>query len=112
MISFGIAWPNGRSGGILLGADLNHFDIGAIDEGDFYVKFLLRDKSNGFKFALYVVYGPAQLHDKHAFLVEMANTCYHGENPYIIRGNFNIMRKAEEKSTSNFDTNGQISLTR
>jgi hypothetical protein len=44
--------------------------------------------------------------------VEMANTCYHGENPYIIRGNFNIMRKAEEKSTSNFDTNGQISLAR
>jgi len=28
-------------GGILLGADLNYFDIGAIDEGDFYVKFIL-----------------------------------------------------------------------
>jgi hypothetical protein len=59
--------PHGRSGGILLGADLNHFDIGTIYEGDFYIKFLLRDKSNGFKFALYVVYKPAQLHDKHAF---------------------------------------------
>jgi len=27
--------PHGRSGGILLGVDLNVFDIGAIDEGDF-----------------------------------------------------------------------------
>ena len=33
--------PHDRSGGILLGADLNYFDIGAIDEGDFYVKFIL-----------------------------------------------------------------------
>ena len=40
--------PHGRFGGILLGVDLGVFDIGAIDEGDFYVKFLLRNKSDGF----------------------------------------------------------------
>jgi hypothetical protein len=34
--------PHGRSGGILLGVDLSVFDIGAIDEGDFYVNFTLR----------------------------------------------------------------------
>ena len=34
--------PHGRSGGILLGVDLNVFDIGAIAEGDFLVKFTLR----------------------------------------------------------------------
>ena len=44
--------PHGRSGGIQLGVDLNVFDIGAIAEGDFYVKFTLRIKSDGFKFAL------------------------------------------------------------
>ena len=36
--------PHGRSGGILLGVDLQVFDIGAIAEGDFYVKFTLRCK--------------------------------------------------------------------
>jgi len=36
------------------------FDIGAIDEGDFYVKFTLRCKLNDFMFNLYTVYGPAQ----------------------------------------------------
>ena len=44
--------PHGRSGGIQLGVDLNVFYIGAIAEGDFYVKFTLRIKSDGFKFAL------------------------------------------------------------
>ena len=34
--------PHGRSGGILLGVDLNVFDIGAIVQRDFYVKFTLR----------------------------------------------------------------------
>ena len=33
--------PHGRPGGILLGVDLMVFDIEAIDEGDFYVKFML-----------------------------------------------------------------------
>ena len=52
--------PRGRSGGILLGIDINVYDIGAIDEGDHYVKFHLCTKMDGFKWALVVVYGPAQ----------------------------------------------------
>ena len=56
--------PHGRSGGILLGVDLHVFNIGAIAEGDFYVKFTLRCKNDGFKFVLYTVYGPAQYQNK------------------------------------------------
>ncbi|CAD6255780.1 unnamed protein product [Miscanthus lutarioriparius] len=95
--------PHGRSGGILLGVDLNFFDIGAIDEGDFYVKFTLRCKSNDFKFVLYTVYGPAQIQNKNAFLVELANTCSKESLPYIIGGDFNIMREREDKSSGDFD---------
>jgi hypothetical protein len=62
--------PHGRSGGILLGVDLSVFDIGAIDEGDFYIKFTLRYKSTDFKFVLYSIYGPAQSQNKAAFLAE------------------------------------------
>jgi hypothetical protein len=32
--------PRGRSGDILLGVDLQFFDIGAIEEGDYYVNFI------------------------------------------------------------------------
>jgi exonuclease III len=95
--------PHGRSGGILLGVDLSVFDIGAIDEGDFYVKFTLRYKSTDFKFVLYSIYGPAQLQNKGAFLAELANTCSRETLPFIIDGDFNIMRKPEDKRSGDFD---------
>ena len=40
--------PRGRSGGILLGINLDVFDIGSVVEGDFYIKFTLRNKDDGF----------------------------------------------------------------
>jgi len=95
--------PHGRSGGILLGVDLNVFDIGAISEGDFYVKFTLRCKSNGFKFVLYSVYGLAQIENKSAFLSKLANTCSKESLLYMIGGDFNIMRTPEDKSLGIFD---------
>jgi hypothetical protein len=50
--------PRGRSGGILLGIDLSRFDIGAIEEGVFFIKFHLCNKEDSFKWALVTVYGP------------------------------------------------------
>jgi hypothetical protein len=96
--------PHGRSGGILLGVDLSVFDIGAIDEGDFYVKFTLRYKSTDFKFVLYSIYGSAQSQNKAAFLAELANTCSKENLPFLVGGDFNIMRKLEDKSCGDFDT--------
>jgi hypothetical protein len=60
--------PNGQSGGILLVVDLQYFDIGAIEEGNYYVKFRLCNKSDHFKWALVVVYGLAQDDHKEKFL--------------------------------------------
>ena len=67
--------PHGRSGCILLGVDLTVYDIGAIDEGDFYVKFTLWNKNNRFKWSLFAVYGPVQHQHKQNFLTELAHTC-------------------------------------
>jgi hypothetical protein len=96
--------PHGRLGGILLGMDLSVFDICAIDEGDFFVKFTLRYKSTDFKFVLYSIYGPAQSQYKGVFLAELANTCSKKNLPFLIGGDFNIMRKPEDKSCGDFDT--------
>jgi hypothetical protein len=76
--------PEGRSGGILLGVDLDVFDIGAIDEGDFYVKLMVRDKSDEFKFTLYGVYGPTQQNRKEVFLSELAHICSKESLPFVI----------------------------
>jgi hypothetical protein len=95
--------PHGISGGILLEVDFGAFDIGAIDEGDFYVKFTLRYKPTDFKFVLSSIYGLAQLQNKCAFLAEIANTCSKENLPFLIGGDFNIMRKLEDKSSGVFD---------
>jgi hypothetical protein len=80
------------------------FDIGAIDKGDFYVKFTLRYKSTDFKVILYSIYGQPQSQNKAAFLAELANT-YSKENLHFLVGrDFNIMRKPEDKSCGEFDT--------
>jgi hypothetical protein len=60
--------PKGRYGEMLLGIDLQVFDIGAIDEGEYYVKFHLCNKSDSFKWVLAVVYGPAQDEHKEKFI--------------------------------------------
>jgi len=83
---------------------LRVYDIGSIDEGDFYIKFFLRNKSDGFKFVLYMVYGPAQQQNKEDFLIELANTCSRETHPYIVGGDFNIMRHPDDKSKGHFDT--------
>ena len=41
--------------------------------------------------------------NKHAFLAELANTCSKELLPYLIGGDFNIMRRPEDKSSGVFD---------
>jgi hypothetical protein len=69
--------PKGCLGGILLGIDLDSFEIGAINEGDFYVKFHSCNKDNNFKWALVAICGPTQVNLKEQFLTEMVHLCSH-----------------------------------
>jgi hypothetical protein len=96
--------PIGRSGGMLVGVDLQLFDIGAIDEGDFYVKFHLCNKLDSFKWALVAMYDPAQHDHKEIFLAELVNLCSHENLPIMIGGDFNIMTSSEEKNNDRFNS--------
>jgi hypothetical protein len=71
---------------MLLGVNLSVFDIGAIFEGDFYSKFLLKNKEDGFTWALYVVYGPAQDGEKVQLLRNTPNDYRWGFQYYEIPG--------------------------
>jgi hypothetical protein len=68
--------PHGRSGGILLGVNLDVLDVGTIDDGDLFVKFRLRDKGSDFKLVLVAVYGAAQPEFKEAFLTELVQSFF------------------------------------
>jgi hypothetical protein len=83
--------------------NLDVFDIGGIDEGEFHVKFLLRNKEDGFKWALIAVYGAAQDGLKGAFLAELAQTCSKECVPVLVGGDFNIIRNPQEKNNDRYD---------
>jgi hypothetical protein len=93
--------PKGRLGGMLLGVDLQFFDTGAINEGDYYIKFHLCNKSDYFKWALVLVYGPTQRH-KESFLAELVNMCSHEILPLLMGGDYNILRHPSEKNNDNY----------
>jgi hypothetical protein len=78
---------------MLLGVDLQTFDIVAIDEGDFYIKFHLCNKVDDYKWALVVV------HDefKENFLAELVNMCSHERLPMLVGGDYNILRNSSKK---------------
>jgi hypothetical protein len=103
LISYGTLCHQGGSGGMLLGVNPSVFDIGAIDEGDFYCKFRLRNKTDGFIWAHFAVYDPTQDDLKSMFLTEMARACGTEPHPFIIGGDFNIMRRPEDKNNNNFN---------
>ncbi|WVZ64948.1 hypothetical protein U9M48_014390 [Paspalum notatum var. saurae] len=64
-----------------LGVDLMVYDIGAIDKGDFYIKFTVRNKNDGFN----------------------ARFLHKEILPYLNGGEFNIMHSPEDKNKDNFD---------
>ncbi|KAG2609329.1 hypothetical protein PVAP13_4KG016700, partial [Panicum virgatum] len=72
--------PHGRSGGILLGINLDVLEIGSIEDGDYFVKFRLRNKKDNFHWVLVAVYGAAQPSFKEKFLTELVQAC-NKENP-------------------------------
>jgi hypothetical protein len=45
--------PRGRSGGMMLGVHLLTFDIGEIEEGDFFIRFKLRHREEDFILILF-----------------------------------------------------------
>jgi hypothetical protein len=89
--------PHGRSGGILVGVNLDSFDVGSIDEGDFYIKFKVRSRKDDFKWVLVVVYGAAQPDYKEVFLTELVHACSKENLLILLGGDFNILRNPSEK---------------
>ena len=94
--------PRGRSGGMILGINLLSFDVGEIEEGDFFILFKVRLRESDFKFNLISIYGPAQGDQKSHFLSEVVRVCSKEALPIIIGGDFNIIRRPYEKNNDNF----------
>jgi hypothetical protein len=95
--------PCGRSGGILVGINTSTLLVKNVDNGDFCVKLHLRSKQDGFEWILVSVYGAAQDSRKPEFLSELVRLCDHVSLPILLAGDFNILRRPEDKSNDNFN---------
>ena len=58
-------------GGMLMGINQCCFEIENIEDGDYHIKFLIKNKVDGFRWALLSVYGAAQEEHKEHFLSEL-----------------------------------------
>jgi hypothetical protein len=94
--------PRGRSGGILTGINNDSLIVTKVIAGDSCVKFHLKIKKDNFEWALVAVYGAAQDRQKPAFLAELVRICENETLPLMVGGDFNIIRRKEEKNNDNF----------
>jgi hypothetical protein len=95
--------PIGRSGGILVGINADTLSVQNIVSGDRCVKFYVTSKKDNFKWVLVAVYGAAQDEQKPEFLAELVRICEDEPLPMIVGGDFNIIRRREEKNNDNFN---------
>jgi hypothetical protein len=95
--------PHGRSGGILVGINTRTLSVKKVDNGNFCVKLHIRSKLDGFEWVLVPVYGAAQEAHKAEFLSELVRMCEAEHLPMFLAGDFNILRRKEDKSNNNYN---------
>jgi exonuclease III len=90
--------PRGRSGGLLVGFNSDCFDVREQEVGDFMIRCLVLHKEKNFIWNFINVYGAAQEHEKNKFLCELSSFCHRSKHPMLLGGDFNIIRRDEEKN--------------
>ena len=88
----------GKSGGILSGVRLEHFDVGSFKEGKFVLQLNLWDKNNKVKWNFLNIYGSPHEEHKADFLAELAAFCGGNQVPFLVGGDFNLIRFSSEKN--------------
>lgn len=84
-----------------MGVDKNLADITSEDMGEFYQSCDLTMNDDGFQWSLINIYGPAHDERRLEFLEEIQNKVQSLELPILMGGDFNLVRKVEEKSSGN-----------
>ena len=95
---------------MLIGINSTTLHVKNVDVGDFCVKLYIKSKSDGFEWVLVSVYGAAQDDHKPLFLSELVRLCENEPLPMLVGGDFNIIRKPEEKTMQTITLVGLLCL--
>jgi exonuclease III len=93
----------GRSGGMLLGIKDESFEVGAIDQGPFFLSATLLHRESKFKFVFVGVYGPVDHARSASFLSDLENKVESCSYPVVVLGDFNLIRGTQDKNNSNIN---------
>ena len=88
----------GKSEGILSGINLEFFDVGSFCEGQFILQLNLWDKVLKKKWNLLNVYEAAHDENRREFLSELARYCNQNHDPFMVGGDFNLVRFSSKKT--------------
>ena len=88
----------GKSGSILCGTKMESFDVVSCVQHKYILLINVFDKHNQVPWTVCTVYGAAHEDQKREFLVELAEVCSRIHGPYIVGGDFNILRHCGEKN--------------
>jgi hypothetical protein len=84
-----------------MGVDKNLATVIGEEMGNFYQSFNRTMKSDGFQWTLFNIYDPAHDDRKLEFLEELLSKIHSVDYPMLLGGDFNMIRKVEEKSNGN-----------
>jgi hypothetical protein len=93
----------GSAGGILVGINLNLFDVVAWDIRNYSVSVVARNKIADVVVRITTVYGYPYDEKKDEFISELHELFLHWEGAAIIGGDFNLVRSQVDKSNGNID---------
>lgn len=101
--SFEWVWTDaqGHSGGTLVGVRTYDIIILGRDKGEFFTSMKVKVRQENYKWKVVNVYGLVQIERKVDFLEEFTTKISSMEDPFIIGGDFNMIRFYWEKSTDN-----------
>jgi exonuclease III len=82
----------GHSGGTLIGVKTDDITVIGKECGEFYSSMKIRSRKDEFRWEVVNVYGPVQVERKHQFLEELSHEIADMEDPFILGGDFNLIR--------------------
>ena len=96
---------------MLMGINQGCFEVENIMDSDYHIKFVIKNKVDGFRWALLSVYGVAQEEHKEHFLSELVRACTsYRDLPFLVGGDFNIIRNPSEKTIQDIIISGLFCL--
>jgi endonuclease/exonuclease/phosphatase family metal-dependent hydrolase len=93
----------GQSGGMLLGLQDSTLEVGATDQGLFFLSATILHKASRLIFEFIGVYGPADHARSRNFLEELEAKVALTQYPVVVAGDFNLICGSADKNNSNID---------